>query len=374
MNRPPQNLRLRCSTIAVAALAALIVGTLTAQAFDEPGREPLPEPFDGFHQLNSYMDQRDWENEHRRIESVIKNFWEGNGWSDEADRFARETACEIAGVPPWQPLQRVRLLNERLEQRYGLTGEKAARMRAAIVREAARFLTRHAGVIFEQAGEGMSAGRQGEPFTAEQVARWAKQGQPLLADLRESADRIAKELQPMLAPAERRILDRDMNRFHERQQVVDRMAARWAQGQWQPAEWGLQDYPIQKVGAPVDPDVRRDGKRTKPSSSSVRVPGKPAPIGRWFPHAPSTWFNYLLDFQKRFSLDAGQMGTAESVHAELLLRANRYIETRAGALKTVPVAKRATHEAYDPLRSLFEEFQSRLDAIPTSSQRDWSKP
>ncbi len=360
--------------MAVAALLALIASPRPVQSFDEPGDELSPELFDGFHQLNSHMDLRDWENEHQLIENAIKRFWEGNGWSDEADRFAQETACEVAGIPPWQPLQRVRLLNERLEKRYGLTGEKAARLRATTVREAARFLARHIDVFVEQTGEGMRARRQGEPFTPEQVARWAKQGQPLLADLRMSADRIAKELEPMLAPVERRILQRDLKRFHTRQQVLDRMAARWAEGRWQPSEWGMQDDPIQNAGSRVDPDKDRDRRPSTARSSSVRGPGKPIPIGRWFPHAPVTWFNYLLDFQTRFSLDAGQMDTAESIHAELLLRANRYIETHAGALTTVPHAKRTTHEAYEPVRSLFEEFQSRLDAIPTSSQRDRSGP
>ncbi len=329
---------------------------------------------DRFRRLSEHMDQKGWENEYQLIESAIENVWQRNGWSDEADLFARETACEIAAVPPWEPLKRIRLLHERIEGRYGLSGDSAARFRAAIMREAARFLIRNAGVILEQTGESMQARTQGASFTSEQVARWAKQGQPMLAELQESADRLARELEPLVTPAKRRIFERDLKSFRKRQQALDKMAARWARGQWQAAEWGLGDDTIHNVGSRVDPNLSREGKRTKPSSSSAREPGKPLTIGRWLPHAPATWLNYLLDFQQRFDLDSGQLSTAESIHAELVLRANRYVEAHADVLKTVGFAKRTTHEAYEPVRSLFEEFQSRLGAIPTSSQRDRREP
>lgn len=374
MNRRPQNPLLRRSTMTAAVLAALTVSPLPVQAFDEPGHELSPRLLDRFSRLSEHMDQKGWENEYEFIESAIKNVWQRNGWSDEADRFARETTCEIAAVPPWEPQKRMRLLHQRIEQRYGLSGDSAARFRAATVREAARFLMRNAGVILEQMGEGMLARTQGAPFTPEQVARWTKQGQPMLAELQESADRLARELEPMLPPAKRRIFERDLKSFRKRQQAIDKMAARWAGGQWQPAEWGLQDDPIHNLGAPADPYANRDRKRSKRRLSSAREPRKPLTIGRWFPHAPSTWLNYLLDFQQRFDLDTGQLSTGKSIHAEMVLRADRYIEAHADVLKTVEPASRTTDEAYEPVCSLFEEFQSRLSAIPTSGQRDRKQP
>ena len=104
----------------------------------------------------------------------------------------------------------------------------------------------------------------------------------------------------------------------------------------------------------------------------LRIPGATMP-GRVFPHDPSTWFIYVLDFKERFDLDLGQMSTAESIHIEVSTLANHYIKAHTEMLKTISLVERMTHEAYEPVRSLFGGFQSRLDAIPTSSQRELSE-
>ena len=81
----------------------------------------------------------------------------------------------------------------------------------------------------------------------------------------------------------------------------------------------------------------------------------------------------MLAFKKRFELDAGQMSTAESVHAELLERAKGYMAARGDALAAVAPRERPAHEAYEPIRQLFMELQDRLSAIPTTSQRRRSR-
>ncbi len=370
MNKHPRSERLSRRMVVASALAVLTFNPVFVFSVDEPGDELDPVVLEEFRGLRRHMGRLDWESQYPLIESAITNIWQRHGWKDEADHFARDTACKIAAVPPWEPVKRLNLLAERMEQRYGLSGEKAARFRTAVMREAAGFLMRNIGVILEQTGDGMDARLQGEPFTAEQIARWAKESQPLLAELRRRADRLAKELEPILEPARRQILRRDLKNFRKRQRVIDRMTARWVRGEWQPADWGLQNDPIQSVGPPAG---RPDPPPLATRSPSIRETGKPPTIGRWLPHDPSTWHNYALDFQKRFDLNAGQMSTAESIHVELLTRGDRYIEAHTDILKTIPLAKRITHEAYEPVRSLFREFQSRLDAIPTSGQRERGK-
>ena len=64
------------------------------------------------------------------------------------------------------------------------------------------------------------------------------------------------------------------------------------------------------------------------------------------------------------------MSTAESIHTEVSTLANHYINAHTDMLKTISLVERMTHEAYEPVRSLFGEFRSRLDAIPTSRQRE----
>ena len=47
-----------------------------------------------------------------------------------------------------------------------------------------------------------------------------------------------------------------------------------------------------------------------------------------------------------------------------------HINAHTDMLKTISLVERMTHEAFEPVRSLFREFRSRLDAIPTSRQRE----
>lgn len=352
---------------AAAGVVVLILTPVFVFSVDEPSGEIDPGVLDRFQRLSEQISPREWENEYSLIESVITNIWQRNGWRAEPDRFARDTACEVAAVPPWEPAKRINLFSKRIEKRYGLSGENAARLRKAIMREACGFLMRNIGVILDQAGDGMQAGTGGEPFTAEQIARWAKESQPLFAELSESAARLASELEPMLEPAKRSVLKRDLQSFESRQRAMHRIADRWARGEWRPADWGLQDDRGHSVasteGRPRPPPSAR-------KSTMVQERGRPTMPGRVFPHDPSTWVIYVLDFQKRFDLDLGQMSTAESIHTELSTLANHYINAHTDMLKTISLVERMSHEAYEPVRSLFREFRSRLDAIPTSRQRE----
>ncbi len=352
---------------AAASVVVLLLTPVLVLSADEPSGEIDPGVLDRFQRLSEQISPREWEHEHSLIESVITNIWQRNGWRGEPDRFARDTACEVAAVPPWQPAKRINLFSKRIEKRYGLSGENAATLRRVIMREASGFLMRNIGVILDQAGDGMQAGTQGEPFTAEQIARWAKKSQPLLAELSESAARLASELEPMLEPAKRSVLKRDLKSFESRQRAMHKLADRWVRGEWRPADWGLRDDLGRSVassgGRPQPPPSAR-------KSTMNREQGKPRMPGRVFPHDPSTWFIYVLDFKERFDLDLGQMSTAESIHIEVSTLANHYISAHTEMLKTIPLVERMTHEAYEPVRSLFGGFRSRLDAIPTSSQRE----
>jgi hypothetical protein len=148
------------------------------------------------------------------------------------------------------------------------------------------------------------------------------------------------------------------------------MTERWTKGGWQPKDWGLQHDPIQtgmeQQARAIDPLA---GDR-----SPKRIRSDRAPIPRWRPHEPATWFAYVLDFQKRFKLDPGQKTTANSIHAELLARANSYISAHAERLDKVARRDRAEDQAYEPIRGLFEELKERLDALPRSAQRDQIQP
>lgn len=297
------------------SLAALTVHAAPVYSATGPDKRKEEALLDTFRQLTEPMHQLDWDKEYLFIKRALDNVWQRNGWTDEPDRYARNLACEVAAIPPWQPIERLNLLNERVAERYGLTEDQANRFRNAVMGETAGFLMRNFGMILEQTQEGLQARIRGEPFTAEQVAEWAKEGQPLLLDMHKTADRLTKELEPMVQPGKRPILERDRRSFEKRRRFTDKMFARWAQGQWEPADWGLEDDPVQ-TGSTREPRQEPAHSARKPPSAAHEP--RPAKLPRWVAHEPSTWFAYVVEFQKRFGLNPGQMTTAESIHVELL--------------------------------------------------------
>jgi hypothetical protein len=89
-------------------------------------------------------------------------------------------------------------------------------------------------------------------------------------------------------------------------------------------------------------------------------------------HDATTWIALVIEYGNRYSLDAGQMDTAWSIHAELVERAGRYSNGRKADLASVPESQRATSAAYGPIRDWFEELRERLESLPTTQQREAS--
>ncbi|UCC31695.1 MAG: hypothetical protein JSU86_05325, partial [Phycisphaerales bacterium] len=356
MCRLPQVNHLLNVTVTVLA-PVLVAGTPTVFATEEPDDRLDPAVLESIRGITEPMEGLDWEQEYPHIERAVDNIWQRNGWADEADRFARDLACEVAAIPPWEPVRRLNLFNERISARYGLSQEQAGHFQRAMLREAGGFLMRNAGVILEQTREGMLARGRGQPFTPQQVARWAKQNRPMILELRKSVDHLTNELRPMLKPDKQHVLQNDVKSFEKRRKFMDKMTTRWMQGRWRPEDWGLQDDPIHTAAA--DPD-RLVPRRPIRESSSKRGQDRPSSIPRYVPHDPSTWFAYVLDFEKRFKLDAGQMSATESIHTELRDRATGYAKAHSETLKAVAPRERAAHEAYEPIRLLFVELRERL--------------
>lgn len=348
------------------SLGSLIGLPSPLRALDEPQPSIDGVILEKFQQLGGVFGESNWEEETALIERAIDNLWRRNGWTDEADEFGKALAQEVAAIPPWEPIKRIDTFNDRLAKRYGLSDENALRLKTSITKEIGRVLMKNAGVIFEQMKEGLEMRGSGEPFSAEQIARWSKRSQPLLADVRKSVERLRVDLEPMLDAAHRRILKQDLKSYRKRERYMDAMTSRWAEGKWRPADWGLQDDPVYAAVSATErpPPVRRTKATTKEERDTA--PRKPL---KWNSHDPSTWSNYVLSFGERFGLDPSQMSTAESIHTELYNRAAAYTETRADAMQKVRPNQRAAHHLFEPIRSFFEELQSRLNAIPTSSQR-----
>ncbi|MEK7756602.1 MAG: hypothetical protein AAB385_05270, partial [Planctomycetota bacterium] len=359
--------------IACAAFAA------ASDRREEPAKPSSQEAlFAQFSDLKEPLDGFDWDEEAGRLRRAAESVWQRNGWNEESDTFAREVACEVTAIPPWDVVARLNLLTTRITERYGLTEEVASRFRTSLLGEAGRLLMRHGPVMIEKGREVLAARVRGEPYSPRQVAEWAKLLEPVLADAQVSADRLAEEIQPSLDTEHKLLLGRDRESFQKRTKYVDAMRTRWLEGKWQPPDWGLEADPIQNRAVPpsvADPPAVLPIQATNTPSPSLLPSAAPLVVlPKCVPHDPRTWITYVLEFEQRLGLDAGQKSAAESIHGELVERAGDYSKTHRDELSPVPVADRATHAAYEPICAMFAELQARLDALPTTIQRVTQKP
>lgn len=376
----------------VCGLLAIVL--ITVSSAEEPAREPRkpgaiqssPGPLDqlpfpappdealakGYATLLTDVRKLDWKSQSSSISRALSNVWESNQWNEPADRFAFDLARDVSEIPPWEFVKRFELATQRLTDRYGLSSEQSQRLKSTILRESTMYFLRNGPVVLAQSQELVRSRLNGEPFTAEQVAKWTKDGGPLIDEVRDMVNRIAKDVRESMPADRRAFLDADLASFEKRRSKIGELAAKWEAGKWSPQDWGLQDDPIHQRAAAA-------GGRMPPiappsSAPPIAAPPPPPLPTRWVDHDPTTWIAYVLDVKRRFDLDAGQTGTAESIHAELVARAQDYLGSHREAAAAVPLAERGTSAVYDPVRSWFRELQARLEVIPTTSQRGASKP
>jgi hypothetical protein len=367
------------TVFAVVVVIACAAFAAASDRREEPAKPSSQEVlFAQFSDLREPLAGFDWDEEAGRLRRAAESVWQRNGWNEESDTFAREVACEVTAIPPWDVVARLNLLTTRITERYGLTEEAASRFRTSLLGEAGRLLMHHGPVMIEKGREVLAARVRGEPYTPQQVAEWAKLLEPLLADAQVSADRLAEEIQPSLDAEHKLLLDRDRESFQKRTKYVDTMRTRWSDGKWQPTDWGLEADPIQNRAVPpgpADPSVALgpDAPPVLVASAAAKLAVRTS-LPKCVPYDPKTWITYVLKFEQRLDLDAGQKSAAESIHGELMERAGDYSKTHRDELFQVPVADRATHAAYEPICAMFAELQARLDALPTTIQRATQKP
>lgn len=320
------------------------------------------------------IDGVNWDELSPHYQLMIERMFERNGWIEEPDRFAMDVAMRVVAIPPWDVAGRLKALTEEVADRYELTPAQASGYQRLVMREAAGFLMRHGPAVWGQAKEAVQGRSLGNPYTPEQIARWAELGKPLFKEFEEGVERISKELELTLSEEKKAVLAQDMASFRRRQTAVVAMNDRWAKGEWRAEEWGLEDDPIQKRVSEtvVQPAAATGQKPVNPGAEMVEPNSAVAIPTKWIEHDSGTWIALVIEYRERFSLDSGQMDTARSILAELVERAERYSNGRREALATVPPVERATSPAFEPIRELFKELRERLDALPTSRQREAS--
>ncbi len=358
----------------IAILLVITVGIATSSApAISPKTDEETSADEMFQTFSRPIPGVDWDKLSPHFVQMIDRMFERNGWTDESDQYARKVASRIAALPPWDLPGRFGVLTEEVSGRYGLTPQQTTLFQRAVMRESFGMMVKHGPALWEQGKEALQGRAQGKPYTAEQIARWAKDADPVFREMEASIERVAGEMEQSMPEEKKSVLEKDMAGFHKRQKAVEAMSQRWAKGLWKPDEWGLENDPIQTGAARAA--AQAFPPTTPPPARSVAPLVAPAFVANpipdhWIEHDPTTWIALVVEIGRKYRLDAGQMDTAWSIHAELVERAGRFSKLRAAELAAVPTTQRPTHEAYRPIRELFGELRERLESLPTSAQRD----
>ena len=180
-------------------------------------------------------------------------------------------------------------------------------------------------------------------------------------------------------PEQRTRIARDLRSWEERTKDISRLFERWQQGEWTPADWGLERDPVHRQWLKDNPpDVRLAQSTEGKQPDEAPEPDDELVIAQ----DETRWERYVREFIARYGLDNAQRTSALNILVQLQDRAVQMRDSRADVLDVVDRLiknadspdKRADYvkqreDLLIPIRTLFEELKSRLENLPTSAQR-----
>jgi len=410
--------------VAPAAPQTVPAPPATAQDANQPGAASRePGMGDLYRQMQGLVESTrkftNWDEQYDYMIDAAERIYERNEWFSEPDLFSLDLAREVAAIPPWEFERRFEAFSDQIGARYLLDEGQMATLQSTLLREAMGMFQRNGRRIMEYAPEIIETRASGRPFTAEQVARWSRLGQPVLEDATKTFNRATRDFMQELDPEQRELVQADLDAANNRVQVVERMSREWARGEWDPAQWGLEDDPIQNglglADAADEPDATAAAARAYDEARVVRgapprdgalaeeepgagsndnhggagaarpgatpLPTREPSAGAAAAEANDPWAPYVRAFIAKFHLNEPQRQKAWMFHKDALKRADaaerrrerlaqdaakkyaEQAETRAAA-----VAEADKQLASDKTR-LFDHLRSRLERLPTRAQR-----
>ena len=316
-----------------------------------------------------------WEQRPRRGLDTIEELCARFGWDAPGDRFWIDSVRAVRTVPPWDLPGRFDALVHVLSERYALTEPQQQLLSELIARGGSAVIAHHGGRLLQIGLEARLTWAAGESFTPEQVARWCGELQPVVDEARRELDDGTRELMQALDPAQRATLETDLGVVHQRLDGLREVARGWADGGWQPADWGL---------AGADP-ARGAGEAAPGESSSPAgaVPPAGEPASRpSVAENDDAWASYVREFIGRYQLDDAQQARAWSVYRELKSRADQ-VRQRLGPAEPVsstrgsdevgpsapPGVRSRAAERAARIADLFKQLRRRLERLPTRAQQ-----
>ena len=361
--------------------AALCCVTLArgARADDPPPPQPPPNeesPAKQFGELvNTAKQIGPWEQQSAQNEESTGLVFQRQGWNSEPDQFALNMIRDVDRIPPWQTKQREEVFLNALQGRYQLTENQKSMINQKMRFESMRLSVKYFKEAAPIAMEALKARASGQPFTAEQMARWSRAAQPILADARESIERVAGELSGTMTPEQRKQMDGDLKAFLKRHDDVVKLTERWQRGEWDPRDLGLDHDPAHasivaakqqsELARPVPPVLQQPAAEPNARSDDE-----------------SSWERYVREYGVNHGFDPVQTKSARAILSEQTARAKNFRQARATQLATLqravaaendPVRKadltKELQSVLTPVSDMFTELCARLDELLTADQR-----
>jgi hypothetical protein len=291
-----------------------------------------------------------------------------------------------------------------ISDRYGLSPDQEQRLRTVFIKESNEMFREHSGRIMSYAVDAIQTRAAGEPFTPDQVARWVQMAEPVFHASRERMAGIAEQLAPGLSDEQRALMEADLSAMNRRLDDVYVMSQRWAAGEWQPSDWGMEDDPIQNglaAGEPTEPPeeeavVAADDPDERPERRPAQRGGggvaQPAGDVRVIASSGSAdkddpWAEYVRRFIKKYRLIETQQAKAWKIYRDVKARADQLRQRYGTRISTAEkrissptdedaraVVTRLKEKRDEELDKLFTALKERLDRLPTREQRRTAGP
>ncbi len=334
-----------------------------------------------------------WDEQYESIIEASEKMFERNGWDTESDLFTLDMIREVGRIPPWKTQERFEAAMQMIGDRYLLDEGQMATIQNEVFRINLDLFSKHADRILQYATEAIETRAAGKPFTPEQIARWSRLAEPVLLDARQEINAAAEKLMDELDPEQQELVRQDLEAANRRMADIERAAQRWKAGQWNPADWGMEDDPIQNpqaaFAAREQPESPNSAAAALRDRSGGHAPGAATPAETRARHRPVTsapaaddaWARYVREFIRTYKLNDEQRQRAwlyyrdakqrDAVAQRRLERVTQSIRQRAGddQGRAEAALRKPRRQRQQDADRLFERLKKRLDRLPTRAQR-----
>jgi hypothetical protein len=347
-----------------------------------------------------------WGEQAELSRTAIEKVFQRAGWDTPEDLFAFEMFRAVDSRPPWAYMERADTFFSLLSKRYRLDDDQRSQLVDLVVREATGLFAEHADTILAYSTEMIEARAAGQPFTADQIARWTKMSEPVLVDGHRRMQEATAEFMEDLSPEQREIVAADLRAADRRVGTVQEMMQEWKEGRWEAADWGMEEDPIQTGKVAAEREGRpQPGSETQPdagdSAGTAPVPKPPAeppatsrpeiepePAQPPAPDRVATktpaprravdadpWAKYVQAFIDKYKLEETQGQKAWVYYDQSKERVGQVTERWGPAVAGKAGEKKSdATRLKSELERVFAQLKLRLERLPTRVQRRDATP